>query len=352
MAIVLIAIEDRMARKWAGRKVLTYAGLADEIRAKIPCFTRDDFRTKEAKNKYLDVIIRKPLKDPQGKMLPDDDESHIPVATVSKTYGLLQHLELFEVLKRALGYIVFDPQSLEAELMVTEYGERMRVSFLLHHCEFNPGDGYPMVLKVNALNSVDGRASLGIDMTWYRPVSGTSLMYQMSKKLKKRHVKTLDPQLIEEFLVQQLNRLRGEHNLYSEWYQTRRSRYQVEHWIAETVAEKWGRKASNRVHRISRDGWDAGNVEVPEIFAPVQNLYHLSQVLSWVAKWAVTPRKKESDQPQLLDDSQQEGAEETEDKPNLLQQRPLGNQLKMMMEIPTLMDDLVEMEESPTQIEF
>lgn len=352
MAIVLIPIEDRMARKWAGRKVLTYAGLADEIRAKIPCFARDDFRTKDAKNKYLDVIVRKPLKDPQGKMLPDDDESHIPVATVSKTYGLLQHLELFEVLKRSLAHIVFDPQSLDAELMITEYGERMRVSFLLHHCEFSPGDGYPMVLKVNALNSVDGRASLGIDMTWYRPVSGTSLMYRMSEKLKKRHVKTLDPQLIEDFLVRQLNRLRGEHNLYSEWYQTRRSRDQVEHWIAETVTEKWRTKAAARVLCIAKTGSDEGNVEVPKIFAPVQNLYHLSQVLSWVAKWAVTQRKKESDQPQLLDDSQQEEAEETEDKPNLLQQRPLGNQLKMMMEIPTLMDDLLKMEESPTQIGF
>lgn len=352
MALVVKLEGDRTTLKWDGREVLIYKGLADEIRQKIPGFKRDSFHTEEAENKYLDVIVRKPLRDPQGKMLLADDEAHIPVAIVSKTYGLLRHRKLFKVLRTALAEIIRDPLSLEAELLITEYGERMQVSFLLSHHEFDPGDGHPLLLKVNALNSVDRSTSLDINMTWYRHVSGTSLIYRMAEKFSMRHVKSLTPQAVERFLSEQLWLLSREQNQYRKWYQTRRSRYLIERWISKTVQKKWRTKAAERVLRIAETGSDEGNVEVPKIFAPVQNLYHLSQVLSWVAKWAVRQRKTESDQPQLLDDSQQEGAEETEDKPNLLQQRSLGNQLKMMMEIPALMEDLLEMEESPTQIGF
>ena len=229
-----------MALKWDGREVLIYKGLADEIRQEIPGFKRDSFRTEEGENKFLDVIVRKPLRDPQGKMLLADDEAHIPVAIVSKTYGLLRHRKLFKVLRTALAEIIRDPLSLEAELLITEYGERMQVSFLLRHHEFDPGDGHPLLLKVNALNSVDRRTSLDINMTWYRHVSGTSLIYRMEEEFSRRHVKSLTPQTVGRFLSEQLWLLSEEHNLYREWYRTKRSQEQVKRWILKTVAKKWG----------------------------------------------------------------------------------------------------------------
>ncbi len=321
-----------MALKWNGRKVLIYEGSADEVRQKIPGFKRGPFHTKEGENRHMDMIVRKPLKDPQGKMLPNDDEAHIPVATVSKTYGLVRHRKLFKALKIALGNIVSDPQYLEAKLMVTEYGERMRISFRLHHYEFDPGDGHPLLLSVNALNSVDRSTPLDINMTWYRPVSGTSSIYRMEKDFSRRHVKSLTPQAVGGFLSEQLWLLSAEHNRYREWYRTKRSRNQVERWISDTVEKKWGTKAADRVLRIAETGQDEKGVKVPKIFAPVQNLYHLSQVLSWVAKWTINEKKTEN--------------------PSPLRERTLGTQLERMMEIPALMDDLLEMEESPTQIEF
>lgn len=320
-----------MALKWDGREVLIYKGLADEIRQEIPGFKRDSFRTEEGENKFLDVIVRKPLKDPQGKMLLTDDEAHIPVAIVSKTYGLLRHRKLFKVLRAALAEIIRDPLSLKSELLITEYGERMQVSFLLSHHEFDPGDGHPLLLKVNALNSVDRSTSLDINMTWYRPVSGTSSIYRMEEEFSRRHVKSLTPQAVGGFLSKQLRLLSEEHNLYREWYRTKRSQNQVKRWISETVAKKWGPEAAGRVFCIAKTGWDERRVEVPKIFTPVQNLYHLSQVLSWVAKWTIK-KKKENSFP--------------------LRERTLGTQLERIMQIPALMDDLLEMEESPTQIGF
>ena len=321
-----------MALKWNGREVLMYEGSADEVRQKIPSFKRKSFATRESENKFLDVIIRKPLKDPQGKMLLADDEAHIPIAIVSKTYELLRHRKLFKVLKTALAKIIREPLSLQAELRITEYGERMQVSFLLRHHEFDPGDGHPLLLKVNALNSVDRSTSLDINMTWYRPVSGTSSIYRMEKDFSRRHVKSLTPQVVGGFLSEQLRLLSVEHNLYREWYRTKRSQDQVERWISETVKKKWGTKAADRVLRIAKTGQDEKGVEVPKIFAPVRNLYHLSQVLSWVAKWTINEKKKGN--------------------PSPLRQRTLGTQLERIMQIPALMDALLEMEESPTQIEF
>lgn len=90
-----------------------------------------------------------------------------------------------------------------------------------------------------------------------------------------------------------------------------------------------GPEAADRVFCIAKTGWDERRVEVPKIFTPVQNLYHLSQVLSWVAKWTIK-KKKENSFP--------------------LRERTLGTQLERIMQIPALMDDLLEMEESPTQI--
>ena len=332
MALTMKLEGDRIVLKWNGREVLMYEGSADEVRQKIPSFKRKPFATGEAENKFLDVIVRKPLKDPQGKMLLTDDEAHIPIAIVSKTYGLVRHRKLFKALRIALENIVSDPQYLEAKLMITEYGERMRVSFRLHHYEFDPGDGYPLLLQVNALNSVDRSTSLDINMTWYRHASGTSLIYRMEDEFSMRHVKSLTPQAVEGFLSKQLRLLSVEHHRYREWYRTKRSRNQVERWISDTVEKKWGTKAADRVLRIAATGQDEKGVEVPKIFAPVQNLYHLSQVLSWVAKWTINEKKTEN--------------------PSPLRERTLGTQLERMMEIPALMDALLEMEESPTQIEF
>lgn len=72
--------------------------------------------------------------------------------------------------------------------------------------------------------------------------------------------------------------------------------------------------------------------------------------------WTINRKKKAPDRPQRQHERSSgphpEKVEKKTENPSPLRERTLGTQLERMMEIPALMDDLLEMEESPTQIEF
>ena len=103
-----------MALTWHARKVQIHKGSINEIRQQIPYFRRDPFRVENGgMNQHFDIIVRKPLKENHGYLLPDDDTVHIPVATVSRQYNLIQHHDVLQALEDALEQINFDPQRLE-----------------------------------------------------------------------------------------------------------------------------------------------------------------------------------------------------------------------------------------------
>ena len=195
--------------KWEGREVLEGSGRISELRQEIPCFTTTPFRIEgKGVNEYLTLIVREPIREDQGYLFPSDDQAElkIPVATVSKKYELVQHHDVLKVLETALKNIDFDPERLKVELTLTEYGERMRVSFTLPDYEFDPGDGYPIVLKVNAFNSVDKTTALSVNLSWYRLVCSNGMMFGTAHaRFRKIHVQSHKPQDdIKKFLEKQL----------------------------------------------------------------------------------------------------------------------------------------------------
>ena len=342
-----------MELTWYSRKVKVFEGPISDLRKEIPYFRRDPFRVEAGgRNQHLDIIVRKPLKGNQGYLLPHDDEGHIPIATVSRQYILLQHHDVLDALEAALSEKGIDPAHLEGELKLTEYGERMWASFTLPTHGFNPdvytwfdpGDGYPVVLKVNVLNSVDKTAALEINLAWYRLVCSNGLIYGEDVDFRRIHrEKSLNSGAIEEFLDTQLQseQVSQQKKRSEKWYATKivtktlseekPSASQIEHWIDEVVAKKWNANAAARVYHIAKTGYD-GNVappykdvtpherevssadEVPGAFAPVRNAYDISQVLSWIAGHRGT----------------------------------IQEQLKWMMDIPILIDALLETEKPIT----
>ena len=314
-----------MELKWYSRKVKKFEGTIGELRKEIPYFRREPFRIEsEGTNQYLDIIVREPLKKNQGYLLSDDKETHIPIATVSKQYALVQHHDVLDALETALKERGIDPVRLKAELKLTEYGECMWVSFILPTYEFNPGDGYPLVLKLNGLNSVDKTKALEIKLAWYRLVCSNGLMFEEDAEftfrkfhrmkpvdvfqpvlsIQKAAQKYLSRQLESEKVSQQIKR-------FEKWYSTeitskelseeKPTPGQIEHWIDNEVRKKWGAHAATRVYHIAKTGYDGKIVnpfkkdvrpherevsstdEVPGAFAPVRNTYDISQVLSWIA---------------------------------------------------------------------
>ncbi len=330
---------------WQGRKVKEDKGSISDLRQEIPCFRIAPFGIEDGGvNKYLTLIVRKPLKRNQGYLLPiNDDEVQIPVATVSEQYELVQHRRIVEALETALKQIDFNPEHLEAELTLTEYGERMRVSFTLPNYKFDPGDGGETVLlRVNALNSVDKTTTLEINLTWCSVNFRTGMLMRRDARLKIIHRKSPIPLecIIKEFLERQLHQASGDIRRLQQWQlmkvsceklsEAKPSPGQIEHWIDKAVAKRWGVHAAARAYHIARTGKDGELVDrfeqdvephehkvrsidkVPGSFAPVRNAYDISQVLSWLAS----------------------------------QRGTIQNQLDRMMDIPYLMHALLK-EEKP-----
>jgi len=74
--------------------------------------------------------------------------------------------------------------------------------------DFDPGDGFPVVLRVNTLNSVDMSTALEIALSWYRLVCSNGMMFGFNEShLRRRHVQSLDPSDIAEHLEIQLKQV-------------------------------------------------------------------------------------------------------------------------------------------------
>lgn len=308
--------------KWNGRKVDDYHGEPlSKIRQRIPTFKRKDFAMDDGgENRYRDLIIREPLNTDSVYIR---DRVHIPIKSVSKRYRLVQHRDFFDALAAALGQIVPDVQSLDPKLKITEYGERMWINFTLPNYRLNEGENSPIVLVVNGLNSVDATASLDIKLSWVDNDSGIRIPYGMVSgywkqvNFRRKHLKkkkqseTVDSEGIAEFsaeirgfLTSHLHQLTTEQSRYKRWVEASVSCKQLVGWIDNDLKKKWGLGSAVRAYHIADSGHDVRvktldkekeeNIKpsehkvvladkVPYDFAPVENAFHVSQVLGWIA---------------------------------------------------------------------
>ena len=159
---------------------------------------------------------------------------------------------------------------------------------------------YPLVLRINCLNSVDTSTVLEITFCWFRLVCSNGMMFGLKEsRLRRRHIRSLDPEDVARYLEEELEQVPQEKSLYWRWLQTPVSADALISWVDTSVAREWGPHAAARLWHIIMQGWD-GNVEqahglkphelqiertmaVPGACAPVENLFHVSQALSWVA---------------------------------------------------------------------
>ncbi|MCZ2154062.1 MAG: DUF945 domain-containing protein [Bryobacterales bacterium] len=276
---------------WNGAKVVEHTGKVADLYSRIPVFSRQPFRVGQEENRFKDEIRREPL---------TISESPIPIATVSKDYALIQHREVLASVFRALKLIKIDISELPSTLLLSEYGERMQWSCNLPHFDFDPGDRCPIVLRINCLNSVDTTTLFDISFGWYRLVCSNGMMFGLKEsRFRKRHVQSLDPGGIAAYLEEELKDVPEQESLYKRWLGHSVEGIDLESWIDEHVADAWGPHAAARTWTILKDGFD-GEVEqakdrkphelsvkhsthVPGACAPVGNLFHVSQALSWIA---------------------------------------------------------------------
>lgn len=344
---------------WYGRKTTFREGTLRELRPYVPRFKKVPYAILgEGVNPYLFMIVREPLRYGSLPVIfPDDDTLQIPVSVVSEKYQLVQHHDFLNALADVLQENGFDLDQHQAQLCLTEYGERMWFSLTLpahsHNASirtyFDPGDGHPVYLTVNALNSVDKSTALEINLTWHRLVCGNGLMYGDNMTFKEFHcTETLNVKAIYKFLEKQFakEQFESEKERLLTWWRTKviaqflwdgaPGSCQIGKWLENHVSKRWGIHAAARVYHIAKTGKDAKfrlfyyselpvlidppvknddvrftdltplpktESDVPGAYAPVRNAYDISQVLSWLANQQKTLQgrlKRLGDIPKLM----------------------------------------------------
>ena len=240
---------------WRNREMMEGEGAIRDLRKEIPRFESQDFSVGENTNEYLRLVAREPVDSDYLR-----DREYMPVAAVSaKYYRLVQHNEVICPILNALekfateGKFVTDPQALGAKLRLSKYGARMWLTLLLPNCQFDPGDGYPIVLTLNCYNSVDKSVAVRIHLAWQRGISGTEIMGREFRKVHNQLFKVED---IEEFLALQFRRLPAEQKLYRQWHETKIAWHQIVDWLGKNVAKIWGVQTALRAYHIAKAGED------------------------------------------------------------------------------------------------
>lgn len=306
------------AKRWNGQDVIAANGQLLALRDRLPTFHREPFIVNSIENPNYDVIV--------------EDGTDYPVTTVSKAYGLMQHDTVFDWAMDGLATLGFDLHGLETELALTAHGERLKISLTLPGYDFDPGDGCPLVLRMNLINSVDKTTAVAVELEWLRLVCGNGMMSGIgSAGFRKAHFRGIDEEDIAEYLAVSLQSVPQDRQLMSHWLQLPVHHTRALTWVDKPVAALWGEPTAARLWHMLRTGEDAkpeihrGSEEaplpvvpaherpvvplglIPGAFAPVQNAYHVAQALSWVAK----------------------------------EHTNLGTRLRRLKEIPLLMDQLI-----------
>jgi len=274
---------------WFAQPISVHKGKLDQLRSHLPIFDRKDFGS----NEFLDVIVREPI----------NGEPSIPVATVSKGYALIQHEEVFDAMMEGIKAVDFDTAGLEGTLTLSKYGERMSLNLQIPGFDFDPGDGHPIILMANCLNSVDKSTALVFRLSWKRLVCSNGMMFGIkNSRIRQIHsLQCTNPENIKKFLKDNFKRVPKEHSLYKKWAEIPIKLDSFIKWADEPLTKTWGSHAAARAYHIANTGWDGKikdpfqkalphereisyAVKVPGSCAPVKNAFHVSQILSWLAR--------------------------------------------------------------------
>ena len=312
-------------KHWMGSKVREYDGNIRAIRSLLPSFYVKPFAIYSAGNcvinPNLHTVVQMPI---------NQNEKEMPVGVVSKKYKLVQHYEVFDAAVNAIRNIGIDTELIEVKLTITEFGERIALSFLFSEDEsysFNIDEsGDKMRLRLQCFNSVEGSARFIAFLELYRLVCSNGLMVGIAKlDFRKRHCIGWEIDDIGEVLSVGLSVITEEVELYRDWQKKKPAPESIRQWVDGPLADEWGVKLAARAFHIIGSGRDAEfakpfergwpsektmepTCKVPGISEEAHNAFDISQVLSWLTN----------------------------------QTRDVQQQVDRMRDIPNLMDSLLE----------
>jgi hypothetical protein len=278
---------DKPIKTWNGQTVEAKEGSLVELRAELHEFMLKPFGT----NEDLQQVVRRPSLN---------DARSIPVGVVSLNYQLIQHSQVLDWLQGGLEIAGLSEQFCSSELFLSHYGERMLLWTSLYNMDFDPGDGHPVKVVLVCQNSVDKSCALEIYLMRLRLVCSNALLMGASRRISRMHVQQNERRMdISKDVAELIAGAAVEQAAFSQWLNTPVTLIQVDRWVDSAVAAQWTDQDAARVAAICRSGWDGevkrakdtppsglpvGMMEqVSGACAPVNNVYHAAQALSWIA---------------------------------------------------------------------
>lgn len=229
-------------RTWNKRATKEFKDTLLVLKNSLPSFKKESWFN----NKYLDVIIKQPFKD---------DNRQIPVAAVSKTYSLVQHTEIFEILIEVLNELeITELVENKCQMIVTEYYESMKLNVPFKETYLFPDDVI-VVKEITCINSVDQSSALEIGIIWKR--NNCEFLFGQNSQLRLTHTSSkMDIDKIKSFLSDSLKLSNNAIDQLNAYYNKKVNNNALEQWLNTDVESKWGVKLKSRLKNIIKTGED------------------------------------------------------------------------------------------------
>jgi hypothetical protein len=248
----------------------------------------------------------------------------MPVGVVSNSYCLAQHHEVALKCLAGIRAAGVDPRGLKAEAGLTELGEWMNLR-IYFPASFNrkPADANDIALRLECFNSVDGSSRLVVLLGWIRWICSNGMIIGETKaELRDTHDDHLDLDPIIDAVVNGLKLVDEDLAKMRQWEEAKVTAEATRGWADGELTKAWGKKAASRVFHLCvsghetefEDPFEKGDATektvrllglVPGARSPVQNLFDVSQSLSWVATRRRDPENRLDWQyqiPRLIED--------------------------------------------------
>ena len=272
-------------------------GRFDEVAFALPEFERGAFSMAGGahENELLDVIATRG--DEKA------DWARRPVALVSKSYRLIGHREVMAGVADSLSALGIDPGGLDTHATLDRYGAHVALEINLPaNWLVDPGDGFPLLLQLRCLNSVDGTSTLRLLFAWFRLVCSNGLMAGFSEdEHRLRHRESRRQPGIRETIGSGLSAASVDRHAMSRWLERRIPPERFAPFADGALKDAWGVGDAARFLHIARTGHDAAiadrfqpgvpsakrmhaSVAVPGSPARATTEWHAAQALSWIAR--------------------------------------------------------------------
>jgi hypothetical protein len=284
---------------WLGEPVVDHKGTYDQVEELIPVFGRRTFALYTGglfafgENPYYDEVL----------LLDESGQPRIPVGIVSKTYKLIQHRDIFKTTISALHEAAVPLNKVTVFLTMSQFCSRMALRFVFPD-EFGlePGDGHPLRLRLECLNSVDGSTRLIYLMSWYRLVCSNGLIARVNA-IDEAIVHTEKAEIpdIRVLIRDSIASIPTEREHFALALRTRVDVHRLRRWVDGELKKKWGALAAARTYFICQTGFDGvfedpfdkrppsekpmtRTEQVPGAVPGRHSSYSISQALAWIAR--------------------------------------------------------------------